>query len=100
MKYYKKYTKILSDVIKVAKHKYYSQLLRKANNKSKTAWKIINSVINKKTINHDISLIDADGKICTDYQNIANAFNKYFTSLPRATSIINSANTPITFVIL
>jgi hypothetical protein len=95
MKYYKIYTKI-SDVIKVAKHKYYSQLLRKANNKSKTAWNIINSVINKKTINHDISLIDADGKICTDYQNIANVFNKYFTSLPHATSIINSASTPIT----
>ena len=62
MNHYKKYTKILSDVVKSAKYKYYNQLLLNANNKSKTAWNIIKSVTNKKTVNHDISIIDTDGK--------------------------------------
>ena len=53
MNHYKKYTKILSDVVKTAKYKYYNQLLLNANNKSKTAWNIIKSVTNKKTISHD-----------------------------------------------
>jgi len=88
-----KYIKILSDVVKSAKYKYYNQLLLNANNKSKTAWNIIKSVTNKKTVNHDITIIDTDGKIYTDYQIIANAFNKYFTSLPDTTSVINPAAT-------
>jgi len=46
-------------------------------------------------VNHDISTTDTDGKICTDYQNFANAFNKYFTSLPDTTSVINPATTSI-----
>jgi len=95
MKHYKKYTKILSDVVKSAKYKYYNQLLLNANNKSKTALNIIKSVTNNKTANHDISTIDTDGKICTDYQNLANAFTKYLTSLPDTTSVINPATTSI-----
>jgi len=47
-------------------------------------------------MNHDISTIDTDGKICTDYQNLANGFNKYFTSLPDTTSVINPATTSTT----
>ena len=43
-----------------------------------------------------ISSIEIDGKICTDYQNLANAFNKYFKSLPDTTSVINSNNISIT----
>ena len=91
--HYKKYTKVLSDVVKSAKYKYYNQLLLNANNNSKIAWNIIKSVTNKKTVNHDISIIDANGKIYTDYQNIADAFNKYFTSLPDTTSVINPTAT-------
>jgi len=93
MNYYKKYTKILSDVVKMAKFKYYNQLLQNSNNKSKIAWNIINSVTNKKIVNHDISSIEIYGKICTGYQNLASVFNKYFTSLPDTTSVSNLVNT-------
>jgi hypothetical protein len=41
MRYYKKYCKILSEVIKTAKKKHYSNLIVHSKNKAKTTWDII-----------------------------------------------------------
>jgi len=63
---YKKYCRILSDVIKLAEKRYYNKLLLSSTNKSKTSWHIINSLTNKKKHNYGISSIEIDGKTCND----------------------------------
>jgi hypothetical protein len=50
--YYKKYCRILLDVVRTAKRRYYNNLLINSNNKSKTSWHIIKSVTNKTKRNH------------------------------------------------
>ena len=81
MNYYKTYSRILSDVIKLAKKRHYNNLLINSNNKSKTSWHIIKSETNKTKCNHGISSLEIDGKICNDYFDIAKAFNTHFTTL-------------------
>jgi len=44
---YKRYCKILTNVIKTAK-KYYDELTSKSQNKAKTTWKIIKKTRNRK----------------------------------------------------
>jgi hypothetical protein len=46
--HYKKYCKVLADVIKLAKKIHYNNLLVNSYNKTKTMWNIINENINKK----------------------------------------------------
>jgi hypothetical protein len=53
--YYKRYCRILLDVIKNAKKLYYNNLIINSNNKSKTSWHIIKLETNKAKYNHDIS---------------------------------------------
>ena len=87
--YYKKYCKILSDVIKTAKTRHYNNLLISSNNKAKTSWQIIESVTNKTKCNHGISSLEIDGKTCNDSLGIAKAFNTYFTTSTEKISVSN-----------
>jgi hypothetical protein len=43
-------------------------------------WNIINSPINKKPTNYNISSINIDGKQICNGQTIADTFNKHFVS--------------------
>ena len=79
--HYEKYCRILSDVIKISKKRYYNNLLLTSNNKSKTSLHIIKSVTNKSKGNHGISSIEIDGKLCNDHLDMAKVFNSHFTSL-------------------
>ena len=90
--HYKKHSRILSDIIKIAKKRFYNKLLLTSNNKSKTAWHIIKSETNKTKCNHGISSIEIEGKICNDHLVIAKGFNTYFTSLTDKI-FMNSVNT-------
>jgi hypothetical protein len=53
---YKRYCKILTDVIKTAKKKYYDELIFKFKNKTKTTWKIIKKEIGNNCHNDIKSL--------------------------------------------
>ena len=85
--HYKKYCRILSDVIKTAKKRYYNNLLLTSNNKSKTSWHIIKSVTNKYKGTHGISSIEIDGELFNDHLVVAKTFNSYFTSFTEGTTV-------------
>ena len=81
--YYKKYCRILTRVIKIAKQNYYNNLISCSSNRNKTTWNIINNSINKKPTNHNITSININGNLTYDGQTIAETFNKHFVSTAR-----------------
>jgi hypothetical protein len=56
-RYYKKYCKVLTEVIKLAKHCYYNKLISNSKNKIKTSWSIIRSVTNTNSEKNPIPII-------------------------------------------
>ena len=53
---YKRYCKILTEVIKTTKRKYYDELIFKSKSKTKTTWKIIRNEIGNNCYNDIKSL--------------------------------------------
>ena len=81
--HYKKYCRILTRVIKVAKQKYYNNLISCSNNKTKTAWNIINNTTNRKPKLCNVTSININGNPVYNGHHIAEAFNKHFVSIAR-----------------
>ena len=81
--YYKRYCKVLNEVINQAKKNYYNEFISNSANKNKATWNIINENIYKKQKNHkqDIPSININGCISRDNRRIANTFNDYFLSV-------------------
>ncbi|PNF21509.1 hypothetical protein B7P43_G13548 [Cryptotermes secundus] len=81
--YYKKYSKILREVMKAAKRIYYNKLIVNSDNKSKTIWNIVNNETGKynNNNNHDPPPLTKDGKKINNGLHIANAFNVYFSTI-------------------
>jgi 5'(3')-deoxyribonucleotidase len=79
--YYKKYCRILREVIKAAKRNYYNKLIVNSDNKTKTIWNIVNNETGKYNNIHDPPPLIKDGKRVNNNQNIANAFNLYFNTM-------------------
>jgi len=77
--WYKRYWKILTDVIKTAKKKYYDELIFKSKNKTKTTWKIIKKKIGNNCHN-DIKSLIINNTLSNNPQEIANTFNYYFST--------------------
>ena len=71
----------MAEIIKLAKQKYYNNLLTKSTNKTKTTWNIINENINKRHGRQDISSININGVITQNNEVIANTFNSYYSSV-------------------
>jgi hypothetical protein len=72
---YKRYCKILTDVIKTAKQKmYYNELIFKFKNKTKTTWKIIKKEIGNNCQN-GIKSLKLNNIILNNPQEIASTFN-------------------------
>jgi hypothetical protein len=91
--HYKSYCLILSRVIKAAKHLYYNSKISKSNNKIKTIWDIIKTETCKNHTNKGTQLINIDGNLINNQQEIANHFNNYFlTVADRITSNIKNDN--------
>jgi hypothetical protein len=80
-KHYKKYCRILTDVIKLAKKIHCNNLLVNSSNKTKTTWNIINGNINKGPWSNDVSFIDINGTKTYNNQFIAKTFNTYLSTL-------------------
>ena len=73
----KRYCRILTSVIKLAKNKYYNSILTSSNNKTKTTWNIVKSTLNMKPNTHNITSINVNGNLFSNSQVIAETFNKY-----------------------
>ena len=92
--YYRRYCKVLAEVIKLAKQKYYNNLLMNSTNKARTTWNIINENINKRHQKQDISSVNINGVIIQNSQIITNSFNMYYSSVAKhIMKEINNSNT-------
>jgi len=76
---YKRYCKILIDVLKTAKEKYYDELISKSKNKAKTTWKIIKKIGNNSE--NDIKSLKTNDTKTNNPHEIANTFNDYFLTV-------------------
>ena len=90
--HYRKYCKVLADVIKLAKGKYYDNLLSNSTNRTKTTWNIINENINREPRENDISAININGIITHNSRAIANNFNYYFLTVAQHIITENNNN--------
>jgi hypothetical protein len=79
--YYKKYNKILREVMKAAKRIYYNKLIVNSDNKTKTIWNIGNNEIGKHNSNHDLPPLIKEGKKISSGLHIANVFNVHFNTI-------------------
>ena len=94
-KYYKRYCRILKNVIKIAKERYYNKILTCSNNKIKTTWNIIKNITCIKPNSQKITSINVDGNVSFDGQIIVETFNKYFLSVAQNVHVNNhNANRP------
>jgi hypothetical protein len=76
--YYKKYCRILSAVIKEAKKLNYADKINKSLNKNKTIWNILKLESNKIQNSDKAISLNIAGTLVSNYQEIAEEFNKYF----------------------
>jgi hypothetical protein len=79
--YYRRYCRILTQVIKLAKKRYYNSILTCSNNKNKISWKIIKNISNIKPTSQSITSIKINGNLPYNGQTIAESFNKHFVSV-------------------
>jgi CRISPR/Cas system-associated exonuclease Cas4 (RecB family) len=79
-KYYRLYSKILTNVIKEAKKIYYSRKVLTSSNKCKATWDIINEITGHRHTKIDPQGIKVDHKHITNPEEIAELFNKYFSA--------------------
>jgi hypothetical protein len=79
--YYKLYCKLLSKIIRQAKALHYKNQILKSNNKSKTVWDILKSQTGKKKMKEVISILDTNGTLTYNKQEIANSFNDHFSTV-------------------
>jgi hypothetical protein len=79
--YYKRYCKILTSVIKLAKRKYYEGKILKSKNKIKTTWEIIKKETGKNYNMNEIHSIQNKDTVISEPQQIADAFHNHFISI-------------------
>jgi hypothetical protein len=91
-KYYKLYCKILTNVIKEAKRSHYDGKIKKSNNKNKTLWDIIKLETGKKHTSNEMNMLNIKGRLSNNHQDIAEAFNKHFISIPDEINTNNNSN--------
>ncbi len=85
---YKQYRNKLNSLLRTAKRNYYSELLEDEKNNMRNTWKIINSIIRKKTKTSNEKFV-LDNKDITCPIEIATQFNKYFANIgPKLASSI------------
>lgn len=80
--YYVEYKKIYTRVVKQAKRLYYSDRMKKSENRNKTAWEIIGS--DKKCISKGKIKLNVNETYVTDSLECAEMFNSHFNTLQHA----------------
>ena len=92
--FYKKYCKILTSTIRLAKKLHYNELISQSENKTKTAWSIIKSLTNKRADSSEEPMLNTEGKLIKNPQILAETFNDYFSNIVEelVTKIIKQDN--------
>lgn len=67
--------------IRNVKKEYYSRRIAGQKSDPKEAWKTINSLLGRKTKLTTVNELSLDGKNMTDFDEIADGFNKYFSNV-------------------
>ena len=80
--YYRRYCKVLTSVIKLAKRMYYEEKILKSKNKIKSAWEIIKKEIGKNYNVNEIHSIKNKDTVINEPQQI----NNYFISIANTVS--------------
>ena len=78
---YKYWRNEATELIRDAKKEYYSESIKLYKNDPKKLCKVFNELNNKSNFSNKIKTITYENKTFTDDADIANTFNKYFTSL-------------------
>ena len=79
--FYKKYCKILTSTIQLAKTLYFNHLISQSENKTKTACNIVRSVTNKQANSSEEPVLNIKGKLVTNPQILADTFSDYFSNI-------------------
>ena len=84
---YKKYSNLLSTIMKKSKQSYYGKYFERNWNNIKNTWKGIKSVISLKTVASSVPTVLSldNGDTITNPYDIANTFNNYFASKAETT---------------
>ena len=84
---YKKYTNLLSTLMKKSKQAYYDKYFEKNWNNIKDTWKGIKSLISLKTVAYNVPTVLSldNGDTVTNPYGIANNFNNNFASIAETT---------------
>ena len=81
-KQFKTQKNYITGLLRNEKKKYYQNFFTKYKTNLKMVWKGIKSIINIKSKNYDsINSIEINNQIQTDPKDIADSFNKYFTTV-------------------
>jgi hypothetical protein len=79
--HYKKYSKLLTVVIKKAKWIEYDRLILNSHKRIKTTWNIINTESGRNNNRNYIQAVNVEGKKIIDQQSIAETFNEYVVTI-------------------
>jgi hypothetical protein len=66
--------------------------LKKSNNKNKTLWDIIKLETGKRHTSNEMNMPNIKGRLSNNHQDIAEAFNKHFISIPDKINKNNNSN--------
>ena len=78
---YKRYRNTLNRLKLHEKRKHYQDMFLKIGKNSKLLWNVMNSLIKKVNNKFEITeIIDENGSVCSNQQEICNIFNKHFAS--------------------
>ena len=66
----KKYCKILTSTIQLAKKLHYNELISQSINKTNTAWSVIKSLTNKQVNKNEELMLNIEGKLIKNTQSI------------------------------
>jgi hypothetical protein len=70
-------------VIIASKKKYYDEQILNSNNKTKTTWNIVKTVMNNSRKSNKMVSMNIDNHRISNPITIANAFNTYFSFVAR-----------------
>jgi hypothetical protein len=81
--HYRRYCKILKDVIREAKKQYCNRQVLNSSNKIKTVWDITKSVTGKFTKVDTIQELKVNGQVISNRQDVADSLNSFFLSVAK-----------------
>jgi hypothetical protein len=93
-RHYRLYSRILENVIREAKTTYCNKKIQKSSNKNKTTWDIIKEVTGHQHPKIDVQDLKVKNENITDFQEIAEVFNDYFTFKKDKVNIYKIQNRP------